>query len=435
MSEIAYTLAVGQVLHDRYTVQEMLAQGGMSTIYRVTDRNLPGQWAVKQMAPLQARPEDLASIRAQFRQEAEILTRLRHPGIPRVIDFFSEDSVDYLVEELVPGDTLEHRIDTVRVFTEYESTRVALALLDILEYLHANKIVYRDMKPGNVMVGPDGRVVLVDFGIARLFTPGKSADTVIVGTPGFASPEHYGRGQTDERSDIYSLGATLHQMLTGHDPADSPFSFESPAKAMPGLSAGISDLVMKALDLKPDRRFQSAAAMREALLSTRKNPPARREFTYPPFIGLPAPVVRGGLTGTFLGSVLGTIADPHALLLFPVWLVTLGVGGLVRGHSYRGNRVTLDDEGLTLHEGGAATIFRWEDVREIRVHRTSGIDRTLWGEVNVYASSIDITTSTRVVSLLPALNDWEVLVEWVAYRSGLRLQSGVDEGADEVYRR
>ena len=435
MSDLARLLAVGQVLRDRYTVQEMIAQGGMSTIYRVVDRNLPGQWAVKQMAPLQAKAEDLASIRAQFRQEAEILTRLRHPGIPRVIDFFTEGEVDYLVEELVPGVTLEHRLDTVKMFTEYDSTRIALALMDILEYLHANKIVYRDMKPGNVMLTSEGRVVLVDFGIARLFTPGKSADTVIVGTPGFASPEHYGRGQTDERSDIYSLGATLHQMLTGHDPADSPFSFAPPAKAVPGLSSGISDLVMRSLDLKPQSRYPNVASMREALLTTRKNPPARREFTYPVFIGLPAPVVRGGLTGTFMGSVMGAVADPHALLLFPIWLVALGVGGMVRGRAHRGTRIVLEDEGLSLQEGGATTIFRWEDIREIRVHRTSGIDRTLWGEVNVYASSIDITTASRVFSLLPALVDWEVLVEWAAYRAGLRLQGGATEGADETYRR
>lgn len=435
MSDLARLLAVGQVLHDRYTVIEMAAQGGMSTIYRVTDRHLPGTWALKQMAPLQARPEDMVTIRAQFRQEADILTRLRHPGIPRVTDFFSEGDVDYMVEEFVSGITLEHRLEAVGRLTEYEATRIAADLLDILGYLHANKIVYRDMKPGNCMLTPEGSVVLVDFGIARLFSPGKSVDTVIVGTPGFASPEHYGRGQTDERSDIYSLGATLHQMLTGSDPADTPFSFTPPAQAVAGLTTGISDLVMRALDLKPERRFPTATAMRSALLASRRHPPTRTTFTYPWFIPLSPTLVRGGLTGSVLGSVLGSLIDPTALLLLVGSVVGLGGGAVIRGWKHRETRVALDEDGLTLQEGGKETIVRWERIEEIRIHRTSGVDRTLWGEVSVYPSSIDIVTDDGTLSLLPALEDWEALVAWVTYRAGLRVQTGVLAGADEIYRR
>jgi tRNA A-37 threonylcarbamoyl transferase component Bud32 len=435
VSEIAPVLGVGHVLHDRYTIEEMIAQGGMSTIYRARDKNLPGAWAIKQMAPLQARPADLDSIRSQFKQEAEILARLRHPGIPRVIDFFTEENTDYLVEEFVPGVTLEHRIDELGRLTEYEATRIGLALLTILGYLHGNGIIYRDLKPGNVMLGEGDRVVLVDFGIARLYTPGKSADTVVVGTPGFASPEHYGRGQTDERSDLYSLGATLHQMLTGHDPADSPFSFEPPARALPGLSSGVSDVVMRALDLRPERRFASAQAMAEALVATRKSPPRDREFRYPAYIGMPRPLVTGGLTGTFVGGLLGTFVDPYSFLLFPAWLGLLGVGGVVRGFGMRRFRIALDDDGLRVREGGVESVVRWEEIDEIRIHRTSGIDRTLWGEVSVYPSSIDIVAGGVAIHFLPQLSGWEELIDWVSYRAGLRLEKGATEGADEVYRR
>lgn len=435
MTDIAAMLVQGHVLHGRYTIHEMIAQGGMSTIYRASDANLPGVWAIKQMAPLQARPDDLASIRAQFKQEAEILSRLRHPGIPRVTDFFTENDTDYLVEEYIHGDTLEHVIDSSGRLSEYESTRIGGELLTILGYLHGNGIIYRDLKPGNIMVADSGRIVLIDFGIARLYTPGKSADTVVVGTPGFASPEHYGRGQTDERSDLYSLGATLHQMLTGHDPADSPFSFAAPAKVLPGLSAAVSDVVMRALDLRPERRFTNADAMREALLASRKSPPREQVFRYPFFISLPRPVATGGLTGSFLGGIGGAFVDWHTFLLIPAWLAALGIGGVARGFSMRRYQIHLDDDGLRLRDGGTETVVRWSDIEQVRIHRTSGIDRTLWGEVSVYPSSVEIAGKHGTASFLPQLNNWERLVEWITYRAGLRLQRGTAEGADEVYTR
>lgn len=439
MNDIAGLLPVGHVLHDRYTVREMIAQGGMSTIYRATDENLPGMWAIKQMAPLQARPEDLASIRAQFHQEAEILARLRHPGIPRVTDLFTEDNTDYLVEEFIHGRTLESVLDERKRLTEYEGTRLGVELLAILGYLHDNGIIYRDLKPGNIMIasGGDGggRLVLIDFGIARLYTPGKGADTVVVGTPGFASPEHYGRGQTDARSDIYSLGATMYQVLTGLDPADSPFSFVPPVRALPGLSVAVSDVVMRAVDLRPDRRFPSARAMRDALLSSRRMPPSQNSFRYPLYIGMPRPLVSGGLTGTFLGGLLGYFANPYAFLVFPGWIAAIGLAGLARGFSYRRFRVRLEDDGMRVVEGGAETIMRWEDIQAVRVHRTSGVDRTLWGDVSVYPSWIEIVASTGTIRLMSQLNDWDKLIDWVTYRAGLRLQKGSAEGADEVFAR
>lgn len=438
MSNDFHGLAVGQVLHERYTILELAAQGGMSTIYRASDSNLPGFWAIKQMTPLQARAEDLSSIRAQFRQEAEILTRLRHPGVPRIIDFFTERDIDYLVMEFVEGECLEHLLDTHRSLSEYDATRIAMALLEILEHLHSHGIIYRDMKPGNVIVTRDGRIVLVDFGISRLFTTGKSTDTVIVGTPGFASPEHYGRGQTDARSDVFSMGATLHQMLTGHDPSDSPFTFTSPAKAQPGLSLGVSEVVMRAVDLLPERRFATAAAMREALASSRKMPPARRELSYPRFVPpqQQAIVYGSGLLGSTMAGLLGaTLYDPHALLLVPVSLAAMSGMGVMRGWKLRHTRVVLDDTGLRVVEGATETVLRWEEIREIRVLRTTGANRTLWGEVTVYTSRIDIVTPHHTAQLLPALQGWEELVAWVAYRSGLRLRGGAAHGADEIYAR
>ena len=316
-------------------------------------------------------------------------------------------------------------------------------MLEILEYLHSNGIVYRDLKPGNLMVtSPSAsgtkhsRVILVDFGIARLFTPGKSVDTVVVGTPGFASPEHYGRGQTDERSDIYSMGATLHQMLTGIDPADAPFSFRPPVEALPGLSTAISDIVMCALDLQPAKRFSTASRMRLAIVNSRKTPPPVRSFRYPFYVGIARPLITGGLTGTFIGGIAGAAVNWHVALLFPAWIGAIGVAGLVRGWSRRRFRIDLDSDGLQFVEGGSTTIARWEDIEEVRVHRTSGLDRTLWGEVLVYPSTINVLLRGNVhVQFLPQLEGWETLLEWLVYRAGLRLQKGGIEGADEVYTR
>lgn len=428
----------GHLLHGRYRVVEVLALGGMSVIYRATDANLPGEWVVKEMRPLQARPEDLAGIRAQFRQEAEILSKLRHRGIPRVIDYFTENDSDYLVEELVVGENLEAYLEAHGLMTEFEVGEVALALLDILGYLHENTIIYRDLKPGNIMRASDGRLMLIDFGIARLYTPGKSADTVVVGTPGFASPEHYGRGQTDARSDLYSLGATMHQMLTGKDPADNPFAFVPPRRLIPGMSSGLSEVVMRALELRPERRYPSAAAMRDALMSSRLHRPARTHYHYPRYIGMPRPVSQGGQWGTLIGGFVGTLlsGDPMLMLLAPAWMAGTGVIGLIRGRLKAGEHVAIEEDGLLFVAAEKRREIAWRDVDSVHVLRTSGLDRTLWGSVQVYPSRIEIHAGGETHVILPSLPDWERLVEWTVYRAGLhRSPKSSAVGADEIFER
>lgn len=437
MNETAM-LEAGSTLHGRYTIDGLLAHGGMSTLYLARDANLGGTWVVKEMRPLQARPEDLAVIRDQFRREAQILSQLRHRGIPRVIDYFTEGETDYLVEEYIPGESFDEILERQHRLTEYETSQVARLLLDILEYLHGSGIIYRDLKPGNVMRATDGRIMLVDFGIARLYTAGKSNDTVIVGTPGFASPEHYGRGQTDERSDVYSLGATMHQMLTGRDPADSPFSFEAPARALPGLSNFMSDLVMRALALRPEHRFPNAVAMRSQLIAGEIREPLQREYRYPWWSPLPRPVVHGGLWGTILGSILGTglMDDPTLLLLTPAWVAAISVASVGRGFLQQRARVCIEKDGLAFWDGPDCERVPWEEITEVRVRRTSGIDRTLWGTVQVYPSRVDVITATRTHGFLPVMAGWESLLFWVVYRAGLRAVNQVEkEGADEVFAR
>lgn len=262
-------VSVGSVIANRYVVDGVLGQGGMGDVYRVSDRSLPGRrWALKALRP--DPNEDEAEQEAQFRQEAEILCSLSHPSLPAVSAWFIEDGHHYLVMEYIEGETLFDVLErTSEPFIAEEMLRDwGLQLCDTLNYLHSQSppVIYRDLKPRNVMLTAKG-LKLIDFGIARTFEAGKASDTIVIGTPGFAAPEQYGRGQTDPRSDVYSLGATLHALATRLDPAASPFCFAVPSSINPSLTYAFDVAVLKALSLKPQDRFQTAAAFREALQS------------------------------------------------------------------------------------------------------------------------------------------------------------------------
>jgi len=268
-------LPANTLLQKRYRIIKMIGQGGMATIYQAEDLRFPGKvWAVKEMRedflPVTDR---LPAIQA-FTREAELLARLQHPNLPRVIDHFSEGGRHYLVMEYLEGQTLQERIEKRRrrPFREREVVEWALQICDALEYLHSQNppVIYRDLKPGNIIVDKSGTVRLIDFGIARYFDPSKKTDTLKMGTLGYAPPEQFqGGGQCDARSDVYALGATMHYLLTGRDPQDEPpFSFGQarPRRLNPRLSKGIEHVIMTALAYDPASRYQSAAQMRAALL-------------------------------------------------------------------------------------------------------------------------------------------------------------------------
>jgi serine/threonine-protein kinase len=200
-----------------------------------------------------------------------MLAALNHPNLPRVTDHFEQDGKAYLVMEYVPGETLLSLLQReglpqaqARVF---EWTR---QLCDALDYLHTQNppIIFRDLKPANIMLTPNGQVKLIDFGIARLFKPGQAKDTQAFGTIGYSAPEQYGRGQTDARSDVYSLGVLLHQLLTGYDPTTTPFRLPPANQVYPGVPQQISNAIAAATDSDPARRFASISAFRAALFGT-----------------------------------------------------------------------------------------------------------------------------------------------------------------------
>jgi len=252
----------------RYSVDRLLGRGGMSAVYLARDRNLSDRLvAVKEMVDAFASPQERAEAERDFAREADLLAALHHPAIPAILDRFSEQRRHLLVMEYIAGETLDTKLLVHGPFEEEQVRAWALALCPVLSYLHAQTppVVFRDLKPANIMVQPDGRVRLIDFGIARLFKPQQKADTVALGTSGYASPEHY-TGQTDARSDIYSLGATLHHLLTGRDPSKHPpFAFPPVRSLAPGISSDLANAVDRAVRSDREKRFATIDDMCKAL--------------------------------------------------------------------------------------------------------------------------------------------------------------------------
>jgi serine/threonine-protein kinase len=262
-------LAAGTVLQGRYEIRGQLGQGGMGRVYLAADNRLGNlSVAVKEMDASQVAPADRQWTIDAFRHEAQILARLNHVGIARVIDYFSQGDYSYLVMEYVPGEPLDTALARApRGFDERQALVWAGQLAVVLDYLHQQNppVIFRDLKPGNIMVQPDGALKLIDFGIARLFKPGQTQDTALMGTPGYAAPEHYGRGQTDARSDIYTLGVVVHQLLTGYDPTLTPMRLPPVRQLRPDVSPQTEAAVAQALQLSPDQRFASAVGFARAL--------------------------------------------------------------------------------------------------------------------------------------------------------------------------
>lgn len=257
------------VLQGRYIILKRIATGGMGAVYLAADERMAGkEWAIKEMSNLALGPTQQLAAREAFQQEARLLARLSHAQLPRVGDFFGEGGKYYLVMEYVRGETASALLARQGAIGEAVVLGWARQLCDVLAYLHQQQppIIFRDIKPGNIMVTPQGEVKLIDFGIARHFRPGKTGDTQALGTPGYAAPEQYGRDQSDARTDIYGLGATLHHLLSGVDPALTPFQFVPLRSLDRDISLQTAQAIERAVQRAPEARFQSIAEMRAALL-------------------------------------------------------------------------------------------------------------------------------------------------------------------------
>src|SRR5437667_6084943 len=254
---ITGALLSGNLLGNRYRIVEMIGQGGFGAVYKVRDERFPSKpvVAIKEMSDSQLSPSEKAKALQDFRNEADLLVQLKHPNLPNVSDVFEEGGKAYVVMEFIEGRTLEELQDEQNgPLDECLVMGWALQLCTVLHYLHTRPqpIIFRDLKPTNVMVTADGEIKLIDFGIARIFKATVTKDTSLLGSQGYAPLEQYGRGQSDARSDIYALGATLYDLLTHEVPADSPTrrvnpgAFETPRQLNPRISPATETIVLKA---------------------------------------------------------------------------------------------------------------------------------------------------------------------------------------------
>lgn len=256
-----------QLLQQRYKIVKILGRGGMGAVYLAEDQRLPTKWAVKEMKKEGLTEEERAEGVELFKSEARILSELRHRNLPRIVDFFEQDAQLYLVMDYVEGITLEQLLSENGPLPTQKALEMCLQIADVLDYLHSRKdpIVFRDFKPGNVMVTEQNEVKLVDFGIARVFKQDASADTKALGTPGYAAPEQYGRGQSGPRTDLYAFGATMHHALTGRDPTDEPFQFPPLTDYRQDLPQEFVGILEACLALKTHERPESAFAVKKVL--------------------------------------------------------------------------------------------------------------------------------------------------------------------------
>lgn len=258
-------------LNQHYMIVGKIGQGGMAAVYKASDSWQPGTlWAVKEMSDKALTdPEERAYAVQSFQQEANLLRKLSHPNLPKVVDFFTEGSKHYLVMEYVEGESLAALLsERGAPFPEHQVHAWATQLCEVLAYLHSQKpqIIFRDLKPGNIMLTPDGQIKLIDFGIVRFFKPGKAKDTLALGTPGYIAPEAVS-GQTDERSDIYSLCVTLHQLLTAQNPVETLFQMPPARSLNPAISVEMDQILSRGTNAKRGERWADAFQLRTALVT------------------------------------------------------------------------------------------------------------------------------------------------------------------------
>lgn len=265
------------MLINRYLIQDVIGVGGMGSVYRARDLHFPNVVklvAVKEMINQARDPQVRQTIVQNFEREANILATLNHPSIPKIFDYFSHEQRSYLVEEFINGKDLDEYLnESEGPIAEDQVISWGIELCDVLEYLHNHKpepIIFRDMKPSNVMVTVDSHIVLVDFGIAKMFRVGQKG--TMIGTEGYSPPEQY-RGEATPVADIYALGATMHHLLTKRDPRiETPFTFnERPVRKFnPSVSPELEAVINTAVQYNVSDRYQTAAAMKEALVTAAK---------------------------------------------------------------------------------------------------------------------------------------------------------------------
>lgn len=259
-------LEIGSVIDGKYKILNVVGKGGMSVVYLAMNERANKQWAIKEV-----RKDGMQSfevVKQNLVAETDLLKKLNHPHLPSIIDVIDCDDTFLIVMDYIEGNPLSKALETSGAQNQDDVIEWAKQLCDVLGYLHSRNppIIYRDMKPSNVMLKPDGNVMLIDFGTAREFKYSSVADTTCLGTQGYAAPEQFGgHGQTDARTDIYCLGATMYHLVTGHNPATPPYEMYPIRQWNPMLSSGLEEIILKCTQRNPEDRYQSCAELLYAL--------------------------------------------------------------------------------------------------------------------------------------------------------------------------
>lgn len=390
------------MLLDRYKILGVIGGGGMGTVYQARDMHFPDAHrlaAIKEMQTMATDPTLRQSTLKTFQREANILATLSHPAIPKIYDFFDDGERAYLVMEFVNGSDLELLLQKTKELPVEKIIDWAIDLCDVLQYLHSHEpepIVFRDMKPSNVMIDSRGNVRLIDFGIAKTFVSG--VKHTMIGTEGYSAPEQY-KGDVTPQSDIYSLGATLHHVLTRKDPRlEPPFSFaERPIRdSNPKVPQPLADIIERSLTFDVKSRFQTCAEMKEALEALR----ARPQFAASVSGGNAADRVATETTTGFINEPLAGAIQPRwtfksedeiragATVMGStvyvgsydtnLWALNLDSGELVWKHATNGGIATspiVDETNRTVLFGSEDGSFYSVDARTGRIswtHQTEG---------------------------------------------------------------
>ncbi len=363
-------------LRGRYRIDTQVGKGGFGAVYRATDLLLANRVvAIKEMSQQQhLSPRELQEATSAFQQEALLLARLMHPNLPRIYDHFCENGRWYLVMDFIEGETLEERLSRMPngQLPLAEVLRLGIQLCNVLGYLHSRQppIIFRDLKPANIMLTGDGHLYLIDFGIARLFKPGQSKDTTALGSAGYAAPEQYGKAQSTPQTDIYALGATLHQLVTGQDPSLSPFTF-TPFPQQDAVHRRLEELVMRMVQTEVSRRPASVQEVKSELEGL-----ASQHLQYP------APQGGRGASRSRSAPSPAASASSGASVVTSSSAAPLIVRCLYKGHQRNSSIYALawsPDGQLLASSGADGSIQIWEALSGQRLQRCEGHRGPVYG--------------------------------------------------------
>ena len=261
-------LEIGSLLDGKYKILNKIGQGGMSVVYLAMNEKANKQWAIKEMR--KEKNKNYEIMKQSLITETNLLKELKHPYLPSIADIIESDDTIIIVMDYVEGRPLSDILTEEGVIEEDKVADYAIQLCDVLDYLHSQNppIIYRDLKPANIMLRPDGKITLIDFGTARKYNYDSVSDTTCLGTIGYAAPEQFAGEtlrQTDARTDIYNLGATMYHLLTGVNPSEPPYELYPIRRWDESLSNGLEKIILRATRKDPDKRFNDCKEMSYAL--------------------------------------------------------------------------------------------------------------------------------------------------------------------------